>query len=73
MNYFEYLYFFVVIGAATYKYNLPENFTRWLSILARPIIFFAFLSSIQYLIAIYILFKKSFFVDSIKVDIVYYS
>ncbi|HHT7180870.1 TPA: DUF6773 family protein, partial [Bacillus cereus] len=49
---------FVAIGATTYKYNLPEDFIGWLSVIARFIILFAFLFGIQYLITV-LAWKKS--------------
>ncbi|MDD0821088.1 DUF6773 family protein [Bacillus cereus] len=49
---------FVAIGATTYKYNLPEDFVGWLSVIARFIILFAFLFGIQYLITV-LAWKKS--------------
>ncbi|WP_238186077.1 DUF6773 family protein [Bacillus toyonensis] len=52
------IFSFVAIGATTYKYNLPEDFVGWLSVIARFIILFAFLFGIQYLITV-LAWKKS--------------
>ncbi|MGH0427144.1 DUF6773 family protein [Bacillus pretiosus] len=49
---------FVAIGATTYKYNLPEDFVGWLSVIAKFITLFIFLFGIQYLITV-IAWKKS--------------
>jgi len=49
---------FVAIGATTYKYNLPEDFVGWLSVIAKFITLFIFLFGIQYLITV-IAWKRS--------------
>ncbi|PEQ41050.1 hypothetical protein CN423_02255 [Bacillus cereus] len=53
-----FIFCFVAIGATTYKYNLPEDFVGWLSVIARFIILFAVLFGIQYLITV-LAWKKS--------------
>ncbi|EJS64513.1 hypothetical protein ICW_04787 [Bacillus wiedmannii] len=53
-----FIFCFVAIGATTYKYNLPEDFVGWLSVIARFIILFAVLFGVQYLITV-LAWKKS--------------
>ncbi|EOO55537.1 hypothetical protein ICM_06577, partial [Bacillus cereus BAG1X2-3] len=53
------IFCFVAIGTTTYKYNLPEDFIGWLSVIARFIILFAFLFGIQYLITKYTWYKNN--------------
>ncbi|MGY4559417.1 hypothetical protein ACVW18_005794 [Bacillus thuringiensis] len=54
-----FIFCFVAIGTATYKYNLPENFVGWLSVIAKFIILFAFLFGIQYLITKFTWYKNN--------------
>ena len=53
-----FIFCFIAIGATTYKYNLPEDFVGWLSVIARFIILFAVLFGVQYLITV-LAWKKS--------------
>ncbi|WP_254490170.1 DUF6773 family protein [Bacillus thuringiensis] len=54
-----FIFCFVAIGTTTYKYNLPENFVGWLSVIAKFIILFAFLFGIQYLITKFTWYKNN--------------